>query len=234
MDQSLVTQSQTPAGQIALLIDGENLGAIRAGAIVDALRGLGPLPIRRVYGDVAKIKMWEDVAGFRILHSGAGKNSADMLLSVDAMSLAFQRQVQHFIIASSDGDFSHLAHRLREMGLVVTGVGEARAPARFQKACTRFVVLPELARDIPIKPDHKQPAPKSDIDQIVLNILKAAGAKGLAMAKINPEMHKQKPDFVVAQHPDRTWRAYFNNPARAKLFNIIGKGAERRVALATS
>lgn len=106
-----------------------------------------------------------------------------------------------------------------------------RAPARFQKACTRFVVLPELARDIPVKP-ARQPAPKSDVDQIILNLVKANGAKGLAMARIDPEMRKRKPDFMIAQHPDRNWRAYFNDTARAKLFTITGKGAERRVALA--
>ena len=48
------------------------------------------------------------------MHAGTGKNASDLLLALDAVELALRGDVDHFVIASSDGDFSHLALRLRE------------------------------------------------------------------------------------------------------------------------
>lgn len=214
----------------ALLVDGENIHATRLAAITKGLGSVWPLSIRRAYGDVSKIQAWEDGAGFRMLHSSSGKNSADMLLAIDAMSLAFEGQVTHIILVSSDGDFSHLAHRLREMGVTVTGVGETRTPARFQKACNRFVMLPEAV--IAPKPVPPKPSNKDSIANIVLEKIKAAGAAGITAANLHTEIKKDLPEFTLAQLPAKSWRSYLKDPVRASLFRMVGTGQACRVAIA--
>ncbi|MCV2865605.1 NYN domain-containing protein [Albidovulum sediminicola] len=84
---------------------------------------------------------WHGAAGFRLIHAGTGKNAADLLLCIDAMELAMGQSFSDVVIASSDGDFAHLAVQLRERGLRVIGVGEAKAPPLFRAACTRFEVV---------------------------------------------------------------------------------------------
>lgn len=244
MDQTPPPQCTTTRGFAALLVDGENIPAQRAPILRKALGSLWPPSIRRVYGDAPKVRAWEDEAGFRLFHSGYGKNSADMLLAVDAMSLAFDGQVRHIIIASSDGDFSHVAHRLREMGLGVTGVGEARTPKRFQNACTRFVELPAVvipsallpsAVTLPLPPKAVQPKARSEAElaPIIRDMVRTFGANGLLLCKLQPEMNKRIPGFTLAQLHAKTWRAYLSSPASAKLFRISGDGIACRVTLAT-
>ncbi|MEZ5723187.1 MAG: NYN domain-containing protein [Paracoccaceae bacterium] len=90
--------------------------------------------------------------GIRFVHAGTGKNAADLLLSIDAVELALREGYEMFVIASSDGDFSHLAIRLRETGHLVVGCGVATAPARFRTACSRFVELGSAEVHLPVPP----------------------------------------------------------------------------------
>ncbi len=53
-----------------------------------------------------------------------GKNATDSAMIIDAMDLLYTGHFDGFCIASSDSDFTRLASRLRESGLVVYGFGE--------------------------------------------------------------------------------------------------------------
>ena len=66
-----------------------------------------------------------------------GKNATDIALTIDAMELAFDRNVEGFVLISADSDFTPLAVRLRELGFVVIGAGRAGAPS-LEAACTRY------------------------------------------------------------------------------------------------
>jgi uncharacterized LabA/DUF88 family protein len=52
------------------------------------------------------------------------KNSTDSALIIDAMDLLYTGKFDGFCIVSSDSDFTRLAFRIREAGLVVYGFGE--------------------------------------------------------------------------------------------------------------
>ena len=103
-----------PAGRSALLIDGDNLGAA---LVPQILRHSGGAEVRRVYANLCQRKDWADQPDLRAIHSGTGKNATDMLIAIEAMELALSGAVASVVLASSDADFAHLAHRLRELPL---------------------------------------------------------------------------------------------------------------------
>lgn len=135
--------------RLALLVDGENLAHAFAKQILARTAAHGALPVRRVYGNMTRLAGWEAAPGFRPVHTGTGKNSADMMLVIEAMALVHAGGLDGVAIASSDRDFTHLAHHLRERGLTVIGIGTAFAPEAFRKACTRFIELRPQATVVP-------------------------------------------------------------------------------------
>lgn len=146
-----VTAANLPTfpAPIAVLVDGENLPSTMAGDILSLARATGDPQIRLVFGDVVKLNGWAAASGFRLVHSAAGKNAADMTLAVRAMELALRHEVQNFLIASSDGDFRPLILWLRENGYAVHCAGDQRMPEACRAACTEFHVLSaEIVADV--------------------------------------------------------------------------------------
>ncbi|VAV95633.1 hypothetical protein MNBD_ALPHA07-2106, partial [hydrothermal vent metagenome] len=123
---------------VAVFVDGENISAKHATAIMRIAAGYGPATVRRVYGNAVLLPRWAEVPGFRLMHSGTGKNAADMLLAIEALELVITEGISTVVIASSDQDFIHLVTRLRERGVAVIGVGEAKTPAMFREMCQEF------------------------------------------------------------------------------------------------
>ncbi len=141
-----------PHNRIALLIDADNARARRIDVILGELSSFGETSIRRAYGNWTKagLRSWQDV-----LHENAirpvqqfdpskGKNASDMALAVDAVEILHTQRPDAFAIVSSDADFTPLVMHLREHGVAVYGFGDAKTPAPFQSACTRFLVLDRL------------------------------------------------------------------------------------------
>jgi hypothetical protein len=129
---------------VALLVDGENMGARWAVALLEQAASYGAPTVRRVYGKQEHIAEWAEY-GFRLQTTRPGKNSADLLLTVEAMSLALREAFQTILVASSDRDFSYLAEHLRELGHSVVGVGESKAPSSYRASCSKFIELVEAA-----------------------------------------------------------------------------------------
>ena len=65
-----------------------------------------------------------------------GKNASDIALVIDAMDLMHKGTLDGFCLVSSDSDFTRLAQRLREEGMVVYGFGERKAVEAFRNAAT--------------------------------------------------------------------------------------------------
>lgn len=68
-----------------------------------------------------------------------GKNATDSAMIIDAMDLLYTGNFNGFCIVSSDSDFTKLASRLRESGLLVYGFGEQKTPSAFVSACDKFI-----------------------------------------------------------------------------------------------
>jgi uncharacterized LabA/DUF88 family protein len=58
---------------------------------------------------------------------------------IDAMDLLYTKGFDGFCLVSSDSDFTRLASRIREEGLLVYGFGEKKTPKAFVSACDKFI-----------------------------------------------------------------------------------------------
>ena len=130
--------------QVAVFVDGDNVGADHATQIESLAVKLGDPILQRVYGDIVRMPKWQKQSSFAMVHSGTGKNATDILITIDAVEVALSGTIQTVLIASSDSDYRHLAFRLRERGVSVVAMGEAETKATFRNACTDFVELPPV------------------------------------------------------------------------------------------
>ena len=165
----------TTPPRVALLGDGENMSVALAGAAIMRSLKFGALTIRRVYGNAAKMPGWDAAPGFRLVHSGVGKNATDVLLAVEAMAIMLLGQADVLIIATSDGDFRHVACTLRENGRLVIGMGEAKAPDSFRKACNQFIQIDATMATTPSHTHLNGQTALSVLDRALKDVLPVGG-----------------------------------------------------------
>ncbi len=138
--------------RFAILIDTDNISSKYIAAIMDEMTKHGIVTYRRAYGDWTsthakgwKTKLMENsITPMQQFSNTVGKNATDSTLIIDAMDILYTGNVDGFCIVSSDGDFTRLAIRLRESGMVVVGMGEEKTPRSFRTACSQFTVLENL------------------------------------------------------------------------------------------
>jgi uncharacterized LabA/DUF88 family protein len=63
------------------------------------------------------------------------------------MDLLYTGNFDGFCLVSSDSDFTPLASRIRESGLVVYGFGDKKTPEAFVAACNKFIYTNILEND---------------------------------------------------------------------------------------
>ena len=142
-----------------MLIDADNTSARYAQAIFEEIVKLGEANVRRIYGDFSgsRLAAWDAaIQSLAILqhqqrNNTKGKNAADIALVIDAMDLLHKGRLDGVCLVSSDSDFTRLAQRLREDGLVVYGFGERKTPEAFRNACSRFIYLENILEAEPEK-----------------------------------------------------------------------------------
>ncbi len=207
---------------MAVLVDGDNLNAKHAGTILAIARKHGTPTVIRTYLDAQRNDAWHEAPAFRVIHAGTGKNAADLLLALDAMEILLTQHIKSFVIASSDGDFAHLAQRLREHQAKVITAGEAKAPAPFRASGHHFVELgPRPAVQL-VEPDAKSPA-DLDVKIRTMIAIHSTGGKGMRMTDLAREMHRQH-GVKISSYPEKTWRAYLL--ARPALYDLDPRGPE--------
>lgn len=138
--------------QLAVLIDADNVSATYLEEMMGEIATLGRSSVRRAYGDWTKPQSasWKNVL---LPHSiqpiqqfayTTGKNATDASLIIDAMDLMYTGRFDGFCLVSSDSDYTRLAQRLREQGIIVYGFGKNHTPKAFVQACDRFIYLEML------------------------------------------------------------------------------------------
>ncbi len=135
------------AVKLAVLIDADNAPAAMVDGLLAEVANYGVASVKRIYGDwtSGRLKSWKEVL---LEHSiqpiqqfayTTGKNATDSAMIIDAMDLLYTGNFDGFCIVSSDSDFTKLASRIRESGLLVYGFGEKKTPTAFVAACDRFI-----------------------------------------------------------------------------------------------
>lgn len=207
--------------RFAVLIDADNVSVKYIKYIMDEIANHGTATYKRIYGDWTKPNMatWKDVLlensitpvqqyGYTV-----GKNATDSAMIIDAMDILYSEHVDGFSIVSSDSDFTKLASRLRESGMIVVGMGEKKTPKPFIAACNQFKYLDVLAESEKktMKIDSSKTEDNSrsmtDINVIKMAIIKmmneSDGEKqGLNMAEIGNRLAKRYPEFDVRNYGD--------------------------------
>lgn len=206
----------------AVLIDADNIPAKYAEAILKEVTAFGEPALRRVYGDWGsqRLNAW----GAKILDLGLvahqetantkGKNASDIGLVIDAMDILHSGRFDGFVLVSSDSDFTRLASRIREAGLDVIGIGEAKAPAALKNVCNRFITIENIVDEPPAAKGAAKPSGKAPPTDAIPLILKA-------MDKIDQddEWYPLGPlgQYIVADNPDFDTRTY----GKRKLSDLI-------------
>ena len=140
--------------RIAVLIDADNIPSTNVKAMMEEIAKYGTPTFKRIYGDWTKpnVTGWKNVllenAITPIQQYGytVGKNATDSAMIIDAMDILYTEKVDGFCIVSSDSDFTRLATRLREAGMMVIGLGQKKTPNPFIVACDKFIYLEILTK----------------------------------------------------------------------------------------
>ncbi len=133
--------------KLAVLIDAENAQPSIVDGLLVEIAKYGTASVKRIYGDWTGpgLKGWKEVL---LQHSiqpmqqfayTKGKNATDSAMIIDAMDLLYTGNFNGFCIVTSDSDFTKLASRIRESGLLVFGFGEQKTPSAFDSACDKFI-----------------------------------------------------------------------------------------------
>jgi len=142
------------APTLAVLIDSDNAQAAVISDLLTEVAQVGTATVKRAYGDwtTPQLGSWKEVLNVHAIvpvqqfSYTTGKNATDSALIIDAMDLLHGGRVDGFCLVSSDSDFTRLATRIREQGLLVIGFGERKTPKPFVAACDRFLYTDLLRR----------------------------------------------------------------------------------------
>lgn len=196
--------------KLAVLIDADNAQPSIVDGLQAEIANYGVASVKRIYGDWTSpsLKGWKEVL---LQHSiqpmqqfayTTGKNATDSAMIIDAMDLLYTGNFNGFCIVSSDSDFTKLASRIRESGLVVYGFGEKKTPSPFVSACDKFIFT-EVLRG---KTDESKAIAKKSTSELkketkLVNLLRnaveaASDDSGWAhLATVGSNVAKQSSEF---------------------------------------
>lgn len=199
--------------KLAVLIDADNIPYSSIKATLDEIAKLGVPTIKRIYGDWTK----PTVAGWKpVLLENAitpiqqysyttGKNATDSAMIIDAMDILHNQTVDGFCLVSSDSDFTRLATRLRESGMLVVGIGEKKTPNPFIVACDKFIYIEIIgAKESPLRKAVAYPLPSAvddTIDPALIRLLEdtiddlTEDDEWAFLAEVGKLLMKKRPDF---------------------------------------
>jgi uncharacterized LabA/DUF88 family protein len=211
--------------RLAVLIDADNVPYANVKPMFQEIAKYGTPTFKRIYADWTKptVSGWKKVllenaiTPIQQYSYSSGKNSSDSAMIIDAMDILYSGKVDGFCIVSSDSDFTRLATRLREAGMIVIGIGEKKTLIPFITACDKFIYIEILSTEESSteeaaadesqpsrkskRPPKKKNAPLNNIDKELIKLISDSisdleDENGWAyLGNLGNLLLKKKPDF---------------------------------------
>lgn len=207
---------------VAVLIDAENVPSSSAKQIFDEASNYGNIVVKRIFADWSKaaVKGWkEEVNRFSMtaeqqFEVQPRKNTIDIALIIQALVILFEKDIDVFIIAAGDSDYTRLVRELRERDKTVIGLGGRNVNQSFVNAFNEFIYLDanaevkadkvrgrkeksqpaEKAPPAPVQEEMLDNKRKSDLHNIIDRMIDNSGKA--YYSQISSEMKQKYSDFV--------------------------------------
>lgn len=215
--------------RFAILIDADNISAKYIKNILDETSNYGTVTYKRIYADWTQptsnswknILLENSIIPIQQYSYTTGKNSTDSALIIDAMDILYSNTVEGFSIVSSDSDFTRLAMRLRESGMMVIGMGEQKTPKPFVSSCNQFKFLDIISEEDDNNSSMSEVQSESNSDNIqsqcskdksltsintikkeIINIISDIqdSESGVNIGEVGQKLIKRYPDFDVRNY----------------------------------
>ncbi|MFW6157415.1 MAG: NYN domain-containing protein [Balneolaceae bacterium] len=196
--------------KLAVLIDADNAQPSIIEGLLAEIAKYGTANVKRIYGDWTspRLRSWKEellqhsIQPIQQFGYTSGKNATDSAMIIDAMDLLYTNRFDGFCVVSSDSDFTKLAARIRESGLVVYGFGEQKTPEPFVSACDKFIYT-EVLKD---EEDDRERIGRKSTNELkqdtkLINLIRSAidaasDESGWAhLAPVGSYIAKQSPEF---------------------------------------
>lgn len=192
--------------RLAVLIDAENISIRYIKFILDELSNYGIATYKRAYGDWTnpstsgwkEVVLKNSITPVQQYSYTQGKNSTDSAMIIDAMDILYSGKVDGFCLVSSDSDFTRLAARLREAGMLVIGMGEKKTVEAFRASCSQFKYLEVMAAEETQGSDTS----REDIEETILKIItdNDANDKDTTVGELGNKINNRHADFDVRNY----------------------------------
>lgn len=238
---------QETSHKLAVLIDADNAQPSIIEELLAEIAKFGTANVKRIYGDwtSTKLRGWKEhlldhsIQPIQQFGYTTGKNATDSAMIIDAMDLLYTGQFDGFCIVSSDSDFTKLAARIREEGLVVYGFGEQKTPDPFVAACDKFIYTEVLRTEEEADEEssiHRMTTNELKQDTKLVNLMRNAieassDESGWAhLGQAGSYIAKQSPEFDPRNYG---YRKLSNLIKAIKLFQIeersTGEGQSKAI-----
>jgi len=226
--------------KLAVLIDADNAQPSIIQGLLAEIAKYGTANVKRIYGDWTgpQLKSWKDILlPFSIqpiqqFRYAKGKNATDAALIIDAMDLLYTKEFDGFCLVSSDSDYTKLASRIRESGLVVYGFGEKKTPEAFVAACDKFIYTEVLIskEDDSLRKSTHELKQDTKLVNLLINAAEASSDESgwSHLATVGYNIAKQSPDFDPRNYG---YKKLGELVSATKLFNMeerpVGSGQSK-------
>lgn len=219
-------------GQVAVLIDFENVGLSSIQWLFDQLSDIGRVIVKRAYADWSVASKARNqllqlgIEPIHLFHSlPSGKNSSDIRLAIDAVELMYQAPVDTFVIVSSDSDFVPLVSKLRAAGKTVVGAGRQATVSRtLVLSCDRYFYLDH--RSTPLNTADSHSVSDVTADSILIRAAKAVmDEEGKTVgSKLHATLQRLDPSFDYRAMGYSTFAKYLDSSPDVRVIRSRGRG----------
>lgn len=203
--------------QAALFIDFENVAIsaeaafdrLETGKLIETAEKYGRCVSRRAYGDWTRFSRYSQdllehaIEAIQLFHYGGHntKNAADIQMVVDILEMMFTHpEINVFVLATGDSDFSAIARKLRSYSKYVIGIGLQRATSEvLVKACDQFLLYDTLVESGTRTQSYSLEQARALLLETMKELARSAPHTPVFAGKLKVEMQKKDSTFTQEQ-----------------------------------